>query len=569
MSGRQLEGRPIRLFRRLVAPHAALTDAQAREQSTILRAVIPAMVVFGVAMAVHSEQAAREVYTVATCVAVAAWMLSRTRHVGLTGLAAALACTTVPWLGFATEAATTSATAELMWLIIGMGLSLLSMPARAFAGFALVNLVITGALLAANEAIPAGAVLEVLIYLLFVSVIALLVGVSRDGSARRLDREIRSSKETLEAMPDPLLVADAEQAIATVNGAFLRLVGGSLEQLVGRPVAEVVEGWEAVAAEGMGSGGVGDVSLRSEAGDVIPIQLHTMRLPGSAATGRSAGIIGVGRDMRETHRLLAEAATAEAHRVTAADLRSAHEELVQTQAQLVQAGKLAALGQLAAAVAHEINNPLTGVTLAASLLDGQVKAGMPDPARAQRYVDQVREASERCRAIVSGLLKFGRGEVGDRVPVELGSVVDAALGLVGHKLSIDGAEVSLVAPAPVFVLGSEGQLLQVMLNLLLNAGDALAGPGQVDVTISEVDGTARLEVTDGGVGVDPAIRGEIFDPFFTTKGLGEGTGLGLSVTYGIVADHGGTLELLGPEHGPRTTFRIELPALAAELRSPR
>lgn len=236
-------------------------------------------------------------------------------------------------------------------------------------------------------------------------------------------------------------------------------------------------------------------------------------------------------------------------------------ELREKQEQLVQAAKLATLGELTTAVAHELNNPLNNIGLFTGNAIDLIEFGSSDRERLleelRSAMNQVQKASE----IISHMRTFGRTAPISRMPVAINEVVKRARALLREQLRLRQitVETSLAESDPV-VMGSEIQLEQVFINLLTNARDALAEAPQKLISItSQVEGEhVVLAVSDTGEGVPAEFEQRIFDPFFTTKEVGKGTGLGLSITYGIIQEHGGAITLENhPGHG--ATFRVELP----------
>jgi PAS domain S-box-containing protein len=240
--------------------------------------------------------------------------------------------------------------------------------------------------------------------------------------------------------------------------------------------------------------------------------------------------------------------------------RQAHEELGRQREVLHQNEKLAALGTLAAGLAHEINNPIGIIASRLELLLSEPDAqALPTQVREDLAV--IQRNVQRVGRIAHGLLSFARQSPGRREPVNLNRVVGETLLLMEAPLARRGiAVVTALDPALPTVLGDAGGLQQVVLNLLTNARDALEGrQGEVSIRTQPVPGpprSIRLVVTDTGPGMEPGVLARIFDPFFTTKP--HGTGLGLSVSYGIVRDHQGTLEVESAP-GRGTTFTLALP----------
>jgi len=249
-------------------------------------------------------------------------------------------------------------------------------------------------------------------------------------------------------------------------------------------------------------------------------------------------------------------------------------ELQDTQAQLLQAGKLTAVGQLVSGVAHELNNPLSVVIGYGQLL---LARGVPPELRGR--LELIVSHGERMAKIVQGLLLFSRQGEPERQRVEVRAVIEQIVGLRATQLALSGIQIGTdfgVGVSPVD--GDAHQLQQVILNLLLNAEQAILGRGRAGgrcgdhirvSTSCRSDGGASwvvVQVEDNGPGIPPAILSRIFEPFFTTKPVGDGTGLGLSVSYGIVQQHGGRLSV---ESAPgRTVFAVELPAATPGAEAP-
>jgi two-component system, NtrC family, sensor kinase len=235
--------------------------------------------------------------------------------------------------------------------------------------------------------------------------------------------------------------------------------------------------------------------------------------------------------------------------------RAAEMRAIQTQ--MLQAEKLAAIGKLAAGVAHEINNPLTGVLTNASLLLQDTPAGDPDRADLQTIVDE----TMRCRKIVKGLLEFSRQAKPQTQPLELNQVIEDVLGLVKNQASFRNIvlEMALDPDLPA-VMADRDQMRQVVLNIVLNAAEAMPGGGRLRLasTFDRAAGRARIEAKDTGSGIPEEIQARMFEPFYTTKKTG--TGLGLAIAYGIVEEHKGRLRV-DSAPGRGTTMIIELPTL--------
>jgi len=238
-------------------------------------------------------------------------------------------------------------------------------------------------------------------------------------------------------------------------------------------------------------------------------------------------------------------------------LKAAHQKLLQSD-------RLASLGQLAASVAHEINNPVSGVLNLSMLMQRMLKDDGVPPNRLdefRKYLGQVTSETSRVGRIVSDLLAFSRRSKPHRAPADLNQIVRTTLSLVQHKLKLSNVEVeSRLADNLPPVPCDPSQIQQVVLNMTLNAAEAAQpkGGGRVTVSTEACDPVVLLTISDNGEGIPPENLAKIFDPFFTTKPEGKGVGLGLAVSFGIIQAHGGDIEVQSTV-GKGTTFSISLP----------
>ena len=248
-------------------------------------------------------------------------------------------------------------------------------------------------------------------------------------------------------------------------------------------------------------------------------------------------------------------------RETTQEMERREQELRDKQEQLIQAGKLATLGELTTGVAHELNNPLNNIGLYVGNVIDKLRMGAADEERILRDLEKVVEQVMKATEIISHLRTFGRAAPITVEPVSVNDVIERSLSLMQEQLRLRQIEVELdlCGEAPV-VLGNPIQLEQVFINLLTNARDALVDAKRKSIAIEcTVDGdVVAIVFRDSGQGIPEGLDQRIFDPFFTTKEVGTGTGLGLSITYGIIKEHGGSISVESRlEQG--ASFRIELP----------
>jgi two-component system NtrC family sensor kinase len=230
---------------------------------------------------------------------------------------------------------------------------------------------------------------------------------------------------------------------------------------------------------------------------------------------------------------------------------------VKLEESLQQSEKLSSIGLLAAGVAHEVNTPLTGVSSYTQMLLGMI----PDTDPKHALLQKMHRQTERASNIVGNLLNFSRaGNGSDFSEIDINKLLNDTLQLLEPQLRKSSVEiVKEYCDGPAVIYGSGGKLQQVFTNLILNARDAMIGAGTITLTTGfDNDGDVEVRVADTGEGISKENLGKVFDPFFTTKGVGNGTGLGLAVTYGIVQEHGGTIDAKS-EEGAGAVFTLVFP----------
>ena len=364
-------------------------------------------------------------------------------------------------------------------------------------------------------------------------------------AARNLRVSESRYRSLVDRARDVIFTVSPEGRITSVNPAFEVVTGLQAEEWVGRPFSALVAGergeetWTALRQT---PGPALEVPVRAAAGErVLEVVL-------AMSPDASADLLGIGRDVSERKE---------------AELRRE-----QLEVQLRQSQKREAIGTLASGIAHDFNNVLTAIMGQAQLLHDEC-AG-PERSRAM----EILQAGARARDVVRQLLTFARSTGHEHRPVRLQQVIGEALQLMRASVPASVQLEAAIDSGAAMVLADQGQMHQVVINLVTNAAAALQGrSGTVGVYLGNlpvVDGTpglVRLRVTDDGVGMTPEVLERIFEPFFTTRPLGEGTGLGLAVVQGIVQDHGGQI-FVRSVPGKGTTFDIELPSAGVERPEP-
>ena len=247
----------------------------------------------------------------------------------------------------------------------------------------------------------------------------------------------------------------------------------------------------------------------------------------------------------------------EAFNYMSTSLRDHDEKLHKAHQQLARTDRLTALGEMAAGVAHEINNPLGGILLYSNL----VLEDIPDDSPARENMQKIIYQTNRCKGIVQNLLDFARTPTGDMLPLKINNVINTSLNLVKDQAMFHGIEIKTdLAENLPEMIGDRARLEDAFLNLFINAADAMKGKGKLTITtVLSSNNSVKILVSDTGKGIDKEHLPHIFEPFFTTKEPGKGTGLGLSIVYGIIRKHNGIIDAES-EPGRGTTFVIFLPA---------
>jgi PAS domain S-box-containing protein len=353
--------------------------------------------------------------------------------------------------------------------------------------------------------------------------------------ASELQRLTDYNENILESMDSGILVLDLDAKVVRWNRAMEQLYGRTREEVLGRSLDDVFP--ESFMEALRGSLVLGETEeiasiykLRLPSADGRSLMVNASVAPFQVDSGERCGSILILDDVTSRVRL---------------------------EEQLQHSEKMASIGLLAAGVAHEVNTPLTGISSYAQMLRKEVEAGDPKA----ELLEKIERQTFRASKIINSLLNFSRSSGAELEPLDVNKLVLDVLSLLEPQLG--GASIKLrkeFGDGLPRVRGNENRLQQVFFNLILNAKDAMPKGGWLTVVTRADDDTVIAEIKDTGHGIRKEHIKRIYDPFFTTKGLGRGTGLGLSVSYGIVQEHGGAI-FVDSVPGKGTTFQVTLPAL--------
>ncbi len=375
-------------------------------------------------------------------------------------------------------------------------------------------------------------------------------GINLDITERkRIEDELREANEffrnLIESSVDGIIAADMTGNIMIFNKGAEVLTGFTAEEVIGKiHITQIYP--PGVAKEVMKRlrspdyGGVGKLlptqfNVVNKWGEEIPIQLSASLIYDQK--GQEMATVGIFTDLRP--RVAME------------------KKLQETHLQLVNSEKMASLGKLAAGIAHEINNPLGGILIYASLMMEDLPEDDPKRADLARIVQE----AGRCKEIVKSLLEFARQTEPKKEPTDINRAIqDGLFFLVNQALFHNIRIVKELDPSLPLVHGNASQLKQVFMNIIVNAAEAMHGNGTLTIktSFSSDENKVTIEFTDTGEGIPEENLSRIFDPFFTTKDVGKGTGLGLATSFGIIEEHGGRINVKS-KVGEGATFSIELP----------
>ncbi len=367
--------------------------------------------------------------------------------------------------------------------------------------------------------------------------------VARRAGELAVERGVSQFVLAVEACPTGMLLVDGQGTIILTNGSFNRLLGYESDEVLGKPASSVLPGSVAalLVAGNARHAGASEYRVHRKDGSELAVEIGAS--PIETASGRR--VLGAFTDL------------------------SQRKEVEAIREQLARQERLVTTGTLAAGIGHEINNPLTYILGNAefALEELLAIAGASPSARMRDMLDLVggiRDGAERIRKIVRGLRAFARADT-VCMPIDVHASLEVAINMAVHELRQRATVITDLGSVPL-VLADEAGLSQVLVNLLVNAGQAFQSndPASNEIRIRTSmapDQQVAIEVSDNGPGIPPLVLPRIFDPFFTTKPVGKGTGLGLAICHNVIDGFGGSLTC-ETEVGKGTTFRVLLPQAA-------
>jgi PAS domain S-box-containing protein len=341
-------------------------------------------------------------------------------------------------------------------------------------------------------------------------------------------------RNILQSIPTGVLTLDSAGVVTALNNSAERLLGLRASVITGRSIDEVFQAapelatWIRTALAGERLIQETELELSADGGRPVTVRASASELREDA--GRPDGLVVLLRDTTELNRL---------------------------ELQLRRSDKLAALGTLAAGVAHEVKNPLHALTLNLHLLQSEIDAAEPAAAEIKGYFNILRSEMDRIHRIVENFLRFSRPSIPEVRPVSLHVLLERVLSLTAFEAADHGVAIETQFDAALDALpGDDGQLSQVFLNLVINALQAMPTAGTLVLTTRRRVGWAEIAVKDSGEGIQREILAHVFDPYFTTRP--RGVGLGLAIAHRIVEGHQGTIDVES-EIGKGTTMIVRLP----------
>jgi two-component system NtrC family sensor kinase len=359
-----------------------------------------------------------------------------------------------------------------------------------------------------------------------------------------------------------IVVLTPDFSIIDANDAYLRAVGRTKEEVIGAHCYKITHGLSAPCSSShldlgcplidtLRTGQSAQIIHEHPSPDAEPTYCDMVTYPLKDQGGEIVQVIEIWRDITDK---------------LASRLENRFNEMKADLNKIIQEDRMISLGRLVASSVHEINNPIQGLMTLSSLMEATLKEGDLSPSDVEdfrKHLSLMSRELERCGNIATGLLSFSRQSSVEYINVDLNDILGQVISLTRHKMEIQNIRLIVkLAPEPLIINGDINQLQQCFLNLIFNSMEAMPEGGTLSISSAADDIQRRASILfrDSGIGIQEEHLDHIFDPFFTTKEEGQGTGMGLSIVYGVIKNHGGFIEAKS-KHGEGTDFTLQFPLI--------
>ena len=359
-----------------------------------------------------------------------------------------------------------------------------------------------------------------------------------------------------------IVVLTPDFSIIDANDAYLRAVGRTKEEVIGGHCYKVTHGLSVPCSSShpdlgcplidtLRTGESAHIIHEHPSSETEPTYCDMVTYPLKDKRGKIVQVIEIWRDITDK---------------LASRLENRFNEMKADLKKIIQEDRMISLGRLVASSVHEINNPIQGLMTLCSLMEMTLKEGDPSPTDMEdfrKHLSLMSRELERCGKIATGLLSFSRQSGIEYINVDLNDILGQVISLTRHKMEIQNIRsIVKLSPEPLIINGDTNQLQQCFLNLIFNSMEAMPEGGTLSISskADDIQRKASVLFRDSGIGIQEEHLDHIFDPFFTTKEEGQGIGMGLSIVYGVVKNHGGYIEAKS-KHGEGTDFTLQFPLI--------
>ncbi len=388
----------------------------------------------------------------------------------------------------------------------------------------------------------------------------LMINLGLSVAEQRMTQEEMAMQFLINQANERIVVLNPDFSIIDANEAYLRAVGRTKEEVIGAHCYKVTHGLSVPCSSFHPDLGCPliDTLRTGESAYIIhehpspesePTYCGMVTYPLKDNKGEIVQVIEIWRDITDK---------------LASRLENRFNEMKADLKKIIQEDRMISLGKLVASSVHEINNPIQGLMTLCSLMEATLKEGDPSPSDMEdfrKHLSLMSRELERCGNIATGLLSFSRESGIEYISVDLNYILEQVISLTRHKMEIQNIRLIVkLSPEPLIINGDTNQLQQCFLNLIFNGIEAMPEGGTLSISSAadDIQGQASVLFRDSGIGIQEEHLDHIFDPFFTTKDEGQGIGMGLSIVYGVIKNHGGSIEAKSKQ-GEGTDFALQFP----------